>query len=145
MYMEDLSTYRYHLCEGLEGVLPVGWLSAEHPFDKGIVSSDCVSKLTRLAVFKSTNFMRGVHRCEFCGKDDIVAEFNGIVRSLGTAEIWIPGEGVLYAAPNLILHYVMAHQYRPPESYIRALEALDFSSWAPPQDYVRTHRSKRST
>ncbi|MBK8252212.1 MAG: hypothetical protein IPK82_06035 [Polyangiaceae bacterium] len=50
MYMEDLSSYTYHACNGLKGVLPVGWLSSEHPFNRGSVPAAVLDKLTYLAI-----------------------------------------------------------------------------------------------
>src|SRR5215471_1195508 len=120
MFMEDLSAYRYHHCDGLPGVLPIGWLSAGHSFATGHVPRSILDTLVQLAVFKSINFMRGMHRCEFCQQEEIVAEFEGVVRMLGCAEVWVPGEGVLYAAPNLIVHYIGVHRYKPPEQFVRA-------------------------
>lgn len=84
--------------------------------------------------------MRGFHRCEFCSDDQIFANKNGVARMLGSAEVWLPGEGVLYAAPNLIVHYIGVHGYQPPDEYIRAIDVLDVDEWVPPRDYVQVHR-----
>ncbi|MBK8252213.1 MAG: hypothetical protein IPK82_06040 [Polyangiaceae bacterium] len=84
--------------------------------------------------------MRGFHRCEFCSLDEVVAEKDGVVKLLGSAEVWLPGESVLYAAPNLIVHYIRAHGYQPPAEYLRAVEALDVDEWAPPREYVWNNR-----
>jgi len=41
---------------------------------------------------------------------------------IGTAEIRVFGEnGAIYAAPTLIYHYVLKHQYKPPGEFVRAL------------------------
>src|SRR5439155_5623857 len=41
---------------------------------------------------------------------------------LGGAEIRVFGErGRIYAAPNLIYHYVVAHHYKPPDEFLQAL------------------------
>jgi hypothetical protein len=40
---------------------------------------------------------------------------------LGSAEIRVQGaDGTLYAAPNLVIHYMTAHHYCPPEEFCRA-------------------------
>jgi hypothetical protein len=46
---------------------------------------------------------------------------------VGGAEIRVTSkEGVRYAAPDMIIHYVEMHRYRPPGSFVRAvLEAGD--------------------
>jgi hypothetical protein len=42
--------------------------------------------------------------------------------SLGNGEIIVKGEdGRRYAAPTLILHYIEAHHYLPPEEFIQAV------------------------
>jgi hypothetical protein len=44
--------------------------------------------------------------------------------SLGSAEIRVPGSGGrIYAAPDLIYHYVEAHGYRPPDEFVEAVMA----------------------
>jgi len=41
---------------------------------------------------------------------------------LGSAEIRvISGQGQLYAAPNLIYHYVVSHNYSPPPEFVLAV------------------------
>lgn len=131
MYMPDLSTYRYGKRER-EDTLAVGWLSKEHPFTRGPVDGEVLAKLTQLAVHKSSQLTRGIHRCEFCAEEEIWLQApDGAERMLGTGEVRIPGEGVLYAAPNLVVHYIGAHGYRPPHVYLDALRALDYDTWVP--------------
>jgi hypothetical protein len=77
--------------------------------------------------------MRGYRMCEFCERQpgetlwpptsarDESGEF-----FLGNAEIRVPGaNGVTYAAPNMLIHYVTEHGYRPPEEFLEALQALE--------------------
>ncbi len=58
---------------------------------------------------------RGWHFCPFCGDAD----------ARGSAEIRIQGNGVVYAAPTLIAHYVAVHRYAPPPEFIDSLRACD--------------------
>jgi hypothetical protein len=37
----------------------------------------------------------------------------------------VAGESTVYAAPVLIHHYVVAHDYRPPDEFIAAVLAWD--------------------
>jgi hypothetical protein len=48
---------------------------------------------------------------------------------LGSAEIWLPAADrtIIFAAPDLILHYVSAHRYLPPELFQRAIQTV--SRW----------------
>ena len=42
---------------------------------------------------------------------------------LGSAEIRVFGQaGLIYAAPNLIYHYVLLHHYSPPEVFVPAMK-----------------------
>jgi len=51
-----------------------------------------------------------------------VAERNGKRLLLGSAEIRAFSETKeVYAAPNLIYHYVSVHKYRPPECFLEAV------------------------
>jgi len=77
--------------------------------------------------------MRGYHACEFCSK----APLPHVLKSgkqvwLGSAEIWIPSTdgSLVYAAPDLVYHYVTAHQYRPPDGFIEGVIASgDSQNW----------------
>lgn len=146
MYMEDLTTYRYHRCDGLRGVLPVGWLAAEHQFLRALVPPPILKKLSYLAVFKWMNALRGHHTCEFCGLGEVHARYEGAQKSLGWAEIWIPrldgNQNTFYAAPTLIVHYIANHDYCPPKEFLDAVEALNEKTYVPPRDYVQKHREK---
>jgi hypothetical protein len=53
--------------------------------------------------------------------------------NLGSAEIRVFGKrGKIYAAPNMLYHYVTAHQYKPPDEFLHALK----ESPCPPTDNV---------
>jgi hypothetical protein len=44
------------------------------------------------------------------------------MRLLGSAEIRVFSEsGAIYAAPDLIYHYMVVHRYKPPDQFISAL------------------------
>lgn len=54
-------------------------------------------------------------------RQSVEAERGGERLLLGTAEIRAYGaNGVLYAAPTLIYHYVAMHHYQPPDEFVRA-------------------------
>lgn len=67
---------------------------------------------------------RGIHLCEFCEPTSrIFAERKGQQMYLGSSEIRVWSKtGEVYAAPNLIFHYVNTHRYKPPDEFLRALE-----------------------
>jgi hypothetical protein len=132
-YFPDLSAYSYDLTAPLTGVQNAGWLDARHEFPRGDVDAALIAKLAFLVVHKTVQQMRGFHYCEFCDQEDVWVRHGGAATLLGTAEIWIPASdhGTCFASPNLIVHYVEQHRYRPPDSYLDGLRALDVDSWDP--------------
>lgn len=133
MYMKDLEPYRHGVPKPLEDVLAVGWLSKSSDTPKGDVSTEFVNALERLLATHRVNQMRGYHVCEFCSKSPLVHQTRSGKRiMLGSAEIWIPqpDQRLIYAAPDLIHHYVLEHAYLPPGDFIRAVSrASDLSEW----------------
>jgi len=123
MYIPDLSPYpdnkEYHLL----GTISVGWLDKRHPYLQGMTAEEFRD---RLFIFCSHPVikMRGFHSCEFC-----ILKPSFLIRArrghkeiwLGNAEIRVIHEDQVYSAPNLIYHYVVAHNYRPPEEFIEAV------------------------
>jgi hypothetical protein len=135
MHIEDLAPYRYNSKILIPNVYAVGWLDRAHPFQTGRVSAHLIDKLNELAATRPVNRARGTHQCTMCSLLNIEVSAQGASRSLGSAELWIPGkDGVLFASPNLILHYVRNHSYLPPTDFLRALDALDLNSWYPSID-----------
>jgi len=135
MYIQDLGEYRYNGRFPLRGVRAVGWLSSGQPFRTGVSAPQFLDKLEWLSAMRPINQMRGFHRCEFCAEPEITVVVEGAERTLGSAEIWVPGVDHLFAAPDLLFHYVRDHAYDPPESFLDAVERLDLRSWDPPRDY----------
>ena len=56
----------------------------------------------------------GHHECDLC-------RFEG--ESRGSTNFFIPYEGAIYVCPELIVHYINAHGYSPPELFCRAVLA----------------------
>lgn len=83
--------------------------------------------MERLAV-SPVNLYRGSHLCEFCPRPPTVLSRGSIPMldpppgTTGNGEIRIAGAGgIVYIAPILILHYVVAHRYRPPGVFVAAV------------------------
>ncbi|MBA3312864.1 MAG: hypothetical protein H0T47_06170 [Planctomycetaceae bacterium] len=97
-------------------VRAIGWLSDKHPFPAGDVP---VEFLVRLKEFcrrwghgvdaLGWGMFRGRHRCELCG--ECVAGGN----------IGVPADDVLFAAPEMVAHYVETHRYAPPAEFVAAV------------------------
>lgn len=135
VYYADLTPYRYEEAEPRLGVYHVGWLDAEHDYPQGKVSVELVHKLTELAATKAVRRMRGIHECELCSGREIRIVYEGRPHLLGCAEIWIPARsGEVYAAPDLIVHYVRDHDYLPPKQFLDAVADIDLATWCSPEE-----------
>jgi|SRR5579864_3631575 len=140
-YLEDLSEYTYARYRG-PATRAVGWLSRDHKFETAAPTDELLDLIWQYCKFPVAQ-MRGVHVCEFCPSslwtahdlsslldglrhaDSLSrAERNGEVLLLGSAEIRVFGkDGLIYAAPNLIYHYISFHHYRPPSEFLDALSS----------------------
>ena len=71
------------------------------------------------------NQTRGFHQCTICGFTDGAHHLQTMQDSLllGSAEIRAMGDREVFAAPDLIVHDVVDHSYRPPDAFVRAVEA----------------------
>jgi hypothetical protein len=127
MFYHDLELYRYGLPVPLSDVVTVGWLSKEHGFPTGEIDIDLLRALEKLLYSHRVNPYRGRHVCEFCSAP---VSYQGII--LGSAEIWLPSldGNVIFAAPDLIYHYIAAHGYRPPAEFaVAAIRASQKKDW----------------
>jgi hypothetical protein len=129
MYFEDLSPYEYGGDTPMPDVVNVGWLSQEHPYESGPVPPEFVEAVRKL-VASPVNLYRGVHLCEFCLDPPVVTTRGGLRMidpargTTGNGEIRVSAsDGLTYVAPILVLHYIEAHQYRPPKSFVVAVLA----------------------
>jgi len=114
-YFVDLTPYTY--TPGNDGdVLNVGWLDAAYPFERGETSAEFRQAL-RALVERPMLRHRGFHVCEYCSSEPGSAPAqrgNGQIRVMGRNGLW-------YAAPAMVHHYVVAHRYRPPLEFVNAV------------------------
>lgn len=94
-------------------LLAVGWLEREHAFPCGEISRDHYQKLNRLLADPWQPFVSmGVHGCTLCQFEPEASD---------TANLFVPGQGVIYVCPKLIRHYINAHHYQPPPVFLEAV------------------------
>jgi adenosylhomocysteine nucleosidase len=128
-YIADLSTYNYGPFSNEHPdpkLLAVGWLDRSIPYNEGFVRRDLVRRLLKLAA-KPVNLTRGFHICEYCEASWSARDKDRCAR--GNGEIRVKGiNGTVYAAPVLICHYIQAHNYRPPDGFLEAVQNLPQSS-----------------
>ena len=127
MFFSDLTPYSYISSLQSGNDLNVGWLSCEHAFPVGETSAELRRGLSELAT-EPVNGCMGSHDCEFCTPPmkeflfwrwqpprlDSIASGNGEIRVPA-----LQGD-IVYVAPQLVAHYVEAHNYLPPPEFIEA-------------------------
>lgn len=126
-YYPDGSPYAF-LPEQEDGAVNVGWLDASQPYPTGAVPAEFVERLYELCRHP-VNRTRGFHWCNLCPPPDDsskrwTAELPGPggPYPLGSGEIRVRATGgTRYAAPDLVVHYVTEHRYRPPGEFIAAV------------------------
>jgi hypothetical protein len=124
MYRADLSPYT-----NLRGVIEpntfcVGWLDSHHEFNHGTVSPHILERVWQRCL-SPVHQTRGFHQSEFVHPSPIglSIERDGTLIVLGSAEIRVNGsQGRIYAAPDLVYHYLRDCEYLPPQEFIDALE-----------------------
>jgi hypothetical protein len=142
-YFSDLSLYTYDSCDSSQAV-NVGWLEKGQPFPVGETSEDFRVKLAKLCqqagrrrvgqieVYVGTC---GTHGCDFCSAPSAVS----------STEIRIRGSIRVYAAPQLIHHYVAAHGYLPPSEFIDAVVAWDGDLYEEPEHDLSSWKRRRQS
>lgn len=101
----------------------VGWIDPRLHFAKGIVDREV---LRRIGVLCKTPVRRktGWHPCSLCRDYPVREQIGMQTLNLGNAEIDVAGQNKIYACPNLIYHYILRHDYRPPAEFMEAVRAL---------------------
>lgn len=111
-YYKDLEKCDYFPFN-YDKLLAVGWLSNEHKFPKGVVSSEFFKKLCDLSVDPWAPIISaGGHTCELCQYDPPMFSKN----------LFIPYKNIIYVAPVAITHYIAQHWYKPPDIFVEAIK-----------------------
>lgn len=105
----------------------IGFLGFGHSFPKGRIEELVLERLVAIAE-KPLYYACGFHKCNlgFCGLTQALRgqptfRYRGRTLTLGSSEILVPDDDAVYCAPNLILHYIRHHRYRPPECFCAAV------------------------
>jgi hypothetical protein len=140
-YFADDSPYAYGHGSHT-GVVHMGWLDSVHPYPRGVVEVRLIEKMKLLAS-KLVELYRGFHICELRAEpSDLVKTnlptgwssirtvrgYDGICNAQGNGEIRVPYEGIIFAAPVLIVHSIEAHNYLPSTKFLKAVEETLISS-----------------
>jgi hypothetical protein len=119
----DLTAYSYGATKNSEAsARNVGWLAAGFHFPTSPADPKFVERLWRYCAV-SVGQTRGLHECDICRSRSANEVERGDEKLLlGSAEIRVVSrEGHVYAAPNLIYHYVVDHSYAPPPEFVGAV------------------------
>ncbi len=120
---KDLDPYTGCDCDQAIGLDPlaVGFLTRKHPFPTGKTPAGFAKKLLSYChPNKTVCHTLGTRKSPF-SNEHIEVEFDGKSHKLGAAEIRIIGTEDIFAAPDLIYHYVTDHNYLPPDEFIDAV------------------------
>lgn len=112
-----------------DGVLPanltlraVGWLESQG-FPTGTVPKDCIDALVtalRGGIFRDGT--RGYHSCTLCGEWSHEVKWKRRKYAVhGQGHYLVQIGQVVYMAPALLLHYILGHDYRPPNEFLEAV------------------------
>jgi hypothetical protein len=91
----------------------IGWLDRGHEFPTGTLDPGVVEMLNHMCQSSRYLLERGYFPCGVCnGKPGFVSV---------NAQIRIQGEGVVYASPARLSHYIVKHNYLPPQAFVDAV------------------------
>ena len=125
-YFADLSECTYFGSEFAEKLRAVGWLEHNKNHSTGEVSEKFFERLCELLgdPWNPIDFC-GSHECDFCRFSQKTNENTKYkkreIKITSCVNLFVPGDGFIYVAPELIAHYIDAHNYSPPEEFCRAV------------------------
>ena len=107
-----------------ENTYNIGWIEELDTADTGIVPSEFFDALWEY-IKCPFNCTRGMHCNTYLDKESSYykAVYYDSIIMLGTAEIRVIDKvnKCIYAAPDLVLHYVISHKYCPPIEFVEAV------------------------
>jgi hypothetical protein len=117
-YFKDFTVCTYFgtgdwLCR----LMAIGWIERGKPFDRGDAGTGWAERIRFLRQEFRSAFpewlFRGLHECSICGTWLEESHVN----------LFVPHPGFVFVAPGRIDHYMTAHRYLPPQSFLDALMA----------------------
>jgi len=122
---EDLTPCAHRSADVEGELIAVGWLGSESEFATGEVPANFSETLNTLVTSRAVRRIRRWEACPFCDDEyPVRIKVGGRSAPVGDAEIRVVAtDGIVYAAPTLIAHYVAAHGYCPPGPFVDAVMA----------------------
>jgi hypothetical protein len=131
----------YYLKTPVDSVKNIGWLDSNRKYSVGKVAPDFLPKLGSIIIGTAkcnaqVNRMRSTSPCRLSDCDIQEIECHGSKECLGASEVWVPlgDNGMFYAAPSMVYHYIEEHDYLPPEGFISAVMGFDLEQEFNAQD-----------
>jgi hypothetical protein len=117
-YYPDLSPCPYFGKVKADKLVSVGWLDSEHTIPNGESDELFMDKLIDLLVKPwAPMYFLGYADCPFCTLDSYGITYKDKKIVVGALNLFVPGDGFLYAAPSMIAHYILTHDYVPPQEF----------------------------
>ncbi|MAP09550.1 MAG: hypothetical protein CMM00_12360 [Rhodopirellula sp.] len=112
-HFDDFAQCDYFSENSAQTLRAIGWLSNAKAFPTGPIDSKTFSKLKELlnAPWQPVVFA-GVHNCDLCQFDP----------PCGHVNLFVPNGSIIFVCPELIVHYIAAHHYRPPHDFLSAVK-----------------------
>jgi len=96
-------------------LIAVGWLHRNQKLVSGSVSAEFFERFKQLMsqrfIPPALPICVGVDACPFCQFD----------AAMGNGILFVPDDRRMFVVPELAVHYVAAHHYRPPNEFIEAV------------------------
>jgi hypothetical protein len=113
-WFQDLTQCIYFGDEVGSSLLAIGWLERDKTFPTGLVDSLVYSRLCEFRIKPWQPMVSmGFHVCSLCWYEG----------ATGSSNVFIPGNGIVFVCPELIVHYMDAHGYAPPQEFCEAVLA----------------------
>jgi hypothetical protein len=112
-WYKDLENCDYFGTKAANSLLAVGWLERGHDFTSGNIDKEIYDRLCELFQdpFQPV-ISAGLHICDLCQFSE---KFGGV------HNLFVPNGETIFVCPELILHYIDAHWYKPPASFCEAV------------------------
>ena len=122
MFFPDLTPYEDYDRPN-HRIFHVGWLEKSEPFETGETPGEVIEMLKRQLPFRVLR-TRGWFKCRMCRRGEYL-QLDEYKQTLGGSEIWIENGQVTYACPDMIIHYIEDHHYKPPTAFLTALRIAE--------------------
>lgn len=114
-WFNDLSPCDYFGAQYASSLTAVGWLENGKPYPVGPVDRQVYDRLVELRKELWQPMVAGGHHaCNLC-------QFESEAKSVNN--LFIPANGFILVCPELIVHYINAHRYVPPDLFCSAVLA----------------------